>query len=37
MKMHKFAILDKAKPDVENSLNLAAVRHKTVQVSELLL
>jgi hypothetical protein len=34
-----FASLDKAKPDIENTggLNLAAVRHTTVQVTRLLL
>jgi hypothetical protein len=37
--MKMFAILEKAKPDIENikALNLAAVRHKTVQVTRLLL
>jgi hypothetical protein len=37
--MKMFAILDTAKPDVENirGLNLAAVRHTTVQVTRLLL
>jgi hypothetical protein len=38
MKMKMFAILDKVKPDIENirGLNLAAVRHTTVQVTRLL-
>jgi hypothetical protein len=37
--MKMFATLDKAKPDIENirDLNLAAVRHTTVQVTRLLL
>jgi hypothetical protein len=35
--MQIFAISDKAKPDIENitALNLAAVKHKTVQVAGL--
>jgi hypothetical protein len=39
MTMKMFAILDKAKPDIENirGLNLATVRHTTVQVTRLLL
>jgi hypothetical protein len=34
-----FALLDKAKPDIENirGLNLAVIRHTTVQVTRLLL
>jgi hypothetical protein len=37
--MKMFAILDKAKPDIENKtgLHLAAVRHTTVQMTRLLL
>jgi hypothetical protein len=37
MAMKVFAILDKAKPDVENirGLNLAAVRYTTVHVTRL--
>jgi hypothetical protein len=36
-KMQRFAILDKAKPDTGNirDLNLAAVKHTTVQVTRL--
>jgi hypothetical protein len=35
--MRMFAILDKAKPDIESTrgLNLAAVKHTTVQVTRL--
>jgi hypothetical protein len=35
--MKMFALLDKAKPDIENikGLNLAAVRHTTVLVTRL--
>jgi hypothetical protein len=37
MKMQMLAALDKAKPDTENirGLNLAAVKHMTVKVTEL--
>jgi hypothetical protein len=37
MEMQMFAILDKAKPDTEyvRGLNLAAVKHATVQVTRL--
>jgi hypothetical protein len=37
MKMQMFATLDKANPDTENTrgLNLAAVKHTTVQVNRL--
>jgi hypothetical protein len=39
MIMKLFAILDKAKPDIEiiRGLNLAAVKHTTVQETRLLL
>jgi hypothetical protein len=39
MKIQMFAILDKANPDTSNitDLNLAAVKHTTVQVTRLLL
>jgi hypothetical protein len=39
MKMQMFAILDKANSDTGNirGLNLAAVKHRTVQVTRLLL
>jgi hypothetical protein len=39
MKMQMFATLDKANPDTESirGLNMAAVKHTTVQVTRLLL
>jgi hypothetical protein len=39
MKMQMFATLDKANPDTGNikGLNLAAVKHTTIQVTRLLL
>jgi hypothetical protein len=39
MKMQMFATLDKANPNIGNirSLNLAAVKHTTIQVTRLLL
>jgi hypothetical protein len=39
MTLKMFVMLDKTKPDIENirGLNLAAVKHKTVQVTRLLL
>jgi hypothetical protein len=39
MKMQMFTTLDKANPDIRNTrdLNLAVVKHTTVQVTRLLL